>query len=261
MNDVEHIPVRPNINNSQNKIKRTVLDNIKDSKDPEVQQVLNKKPDVFNIETMKTKEEQEVIRPDTSSSWLIVILAIIIVILIVVVIYYVLKYNAVSTTVAATAVPPNIVKPIKHDGYLHNNYTQKLMHPQADIQMQNIPVINTKNVNLEKPKNFVEPTKQELDDIINRLNSNTKNNTSSGALDTLPTITEISEDESEQNTQNNSDDGNTDNYVEEQAEARENKVQIDKKIEELIMSDDNLDNDIIDDEIEDQFKKSILDDS
>lgn len=241
MNDIEHIPVKPNINNSAIRVKKNtnVLDNIKDSKDPEVQQILNKKNDVFNIEAMKTKEEQtqEVVTHDTSSSWLIVILAIIIVILIVVIIYYVLKYNAVSTV---ATIPANIVKPIKHDGYLHN-YTQKV-NPQPEIRMENIQKME-RIEHVEKPKNFVEPTKKDLDDIINRLNPD--NNKSDNKSDNnsenenTPVITEIQDDNSD-------------------VESSDNHISIDKKIEELIMSDDNLDNEIIDDDIEDQFKKNIL---
>lgn len=237
MNDIEHIPVKPNINNSAIRVKKNtnVLDNIKDSKDPEVQQILNKKNDVFNIEAMKTKEEQtqEVVTHDTSSSWLIVILAIIIVILIVVIIYYVLKYNAVSTV---ATIPANIVKPIKHDGYLHN-YTQKV-NTQPEIRMENIQKME-RIEHVEKPKNFVEPTKKDLDDIINRLNPDNNKSDNNSENENTPVITEIQDDNSD-------------------VESSDNHISIDKKIEELIMSDDNLDNEIIDDDIEDQFKKNIL---
>lgn len=244
MNDVEHIPVKPNINNSQPKVKKNILENIKD---PEVQQVLNKKKDVFNIESMKTKEEQVVIKADTSSSWLIVVLAIIIVILIIVVIYYVLKYNAVSS---AAAIPVNIVKPINHDGYLHN-FSQQSIHQPPIIQMTNI----------EKPKKFVEPTKKDLDDVLQRLSDN--NSPKIQEIKDEDEVNKVNEDNKSDIASNDSTNGSVfapSNEREENNELEENKIKIDKKIEELIMSDDNLDNDIIDDDIEDEFRKSILED-
>lgn len=165
--DTEHIPVRPKVNTS--KIAANIFEN---SKDPDVQKVLSKKPDVLDMSSAPTKEEINSQKEDISGGkpWVVIALSVIIVILVAVIIYYALKYNSLLT---------------KLEG----------QQPQPEVQMEHIPrqMVNEPPAQREPPQqNKNKPTPQELDSILLKIN---KTKLEPIEEETESKITEINSDE------------------------------------------------------------------
>jgi hypothetical protein len=171
MSDIEHLPVRPNMNNAYAKnakprqtseVSRPSLDDV--NKDPSMQRFFKKKTDALEIDSIETKEEKKskesapknFSRKEEGFSWVIIALAIVIIILIIIVIYYVLKYSQVSGN---DIIPASVVKPTP-DGILGAMFDSS----------QKKELVTS------------EPSKKDLDSVLNRLS----------------TITEVSEDEHEE---------------------------------------------------------------
>lgn len=158
MSDIEHLPVRPNINNSiealtkQTRHKSSSIpmqensDLFYDNKDPDIQKYITKrKTDALELDSVATKEEKsskENYKPDTGFSWVIIALTVVIVILIMIIVYYVLKYNEISQN--AVVIPANAVKP-------------------------SVAMLPSSNVLTAIAVQQVPTSKKELDSVINRL--------------------------------------------------------------------------------------------
>ena len=161
MDDSEYIPVKPNINNyakfnqKQKKVESTQDNIFSNNKDSDIQEYINKKNiDAKTLDSVITKEERDAKSANTSvknnegSSWIIIILAIIVIVLILVIIYYVINYNNLSV---GEIIPESVIK------------------PTYPVQAINMP---TQNYNMPtKPRNFVDPTKKDLNDALNKLTS------------------------------------------------------------------------------------------
>ncbi|MGL5934496.1 MAG: type VII secretion EssA family protein [Cetobacterium sp.] len=174
MDDNDYLPVRPNVNNytkrpqsslSQNIIqppiskKENLSESLMKNRDPDVQQIVNKKQnDVLTMQSKETKEEKEA-KESTSTkesdsskeskgtSWIIIILAVVIILLILVIIYYAVNYANLFPN--APPIPENVVKPNNSMNQIDNPYIHS-MPP--------------------KPKDYIEPTKNDLDSVLSQLN-------------------------------------------------------------------------------------------
>jgi hypothetical protein len=131
MSDIDHLPVRPNINsNGFQKSNRSRISNetsrpslFENNKDPDIQKfITKKKTDALEINSPRTKEEKQSKeqKDDTPKkegySWVVIGLAIVIIILIIIVIYYVLKYNESSND--PVPIPASVVKPSVQNGII-----------------------------------------------------------------------------------------------------------------------------------------------
>lgn len=182
MSDIDHLPVRPNINNHAS-VKPSLNASLNtshntnnlfsNSKDTDVQFINKKRADALKIDPLKmdiplTKEERiakgvkelrdkdaESEKRNEGSSWIIIILAVIIIILIMIIVYYVINYNRL--TVPAVLIPESVVKPS----------TKTSLNTGVNKSIQN----NVAHGLAPKAKNFVDPTKDELNDVLKRLNT------------------------------------------------------------------------------------------
>lgn len=185
MSDIEHLPVRPNIgiqnNNARLRSKVAEHNNIFNSTmDPDVKRVISKNDSIDNESQVtkeeritkgvknirdaekKSKEENAEEPPKNQwSSWIIISLAVIIIVLIIIIIYYVIQYN--TTLLDKTIIPENIVRPSVNMGQIPHTITHM---PQPVYQTPQQPV---QNVSV-KPKNFVDPTKNDLMTALKELN-------------------------------------------------------------------------------------------
>ena len=183
MSDIEHLPVRPNIgiqnNNTRLRPKPVGQNNIfNNSIDPDVKRVISKNDSIDN-ESQVTKEERitkgvknlrdaekkgkegntESEPKNQWSSWIIISLAVIIIVLIIIIIYYVIQYN--TTILDKTIIPENVVRPspnaipMQTIAHLPQQTYQTAQQQQALQQP-------SRNVDPVKPKNFVDPTKNDL---------------------------------------------------------------------------------------------------
>lgn len=183
----KHIPVLPNINNHSRE--SSLFAN---SKDADIQQFINKKQsNALLFDSPPTKEElvskgiretrtREKERSKQSSdndtddgpkneggSWVIITLAIIIIILIIIIVYYVINYN--KLTLPVKLVPASVVKPSSFN-------TATLSEIQPEISnvvpstMNPVPVF-PKPILSSKPRNFIDPTKNDLNSVLSRLNT------------------------------------------------------------------------------------------
>jgi flagellar basal body-associated protein FliL len=190
MSDIDFLPVRPNINNSEKILRHSIKQKTTEqdqgifanSKDSDVQQFINKKKiDAFSSESPSTKEEQrdqrdkkdktdkksEDAKKNEGSSWIIIILAIIVIILILIIVYYVINYNnlSVGQIIPESVVKPTItgpaVNPISYASPSQINPTSQINPPShAPPSQNNAP---------KKPRNYVEPTKKDLDAALSKL--------------------------------------------------------------------------------------------
>lgn len=172
--DSDYIPVRPNINNGKRYVAPSIMqppvqkkDNMSEllmkNKDPDVQQVINKNQNnALTMQSKETKEEKESEKEEKNipeskgTSWVVIILAVIIILLILVIIYYVMNYNNLFPT--APPIPDSVVKPS-----LYPNAKQAAL--EVNPYSQSMP---------PKPKDYVEPTKSDLDSVLNQLNKPSK---------------------------------------------------------------------------------------
>jgi hypothetical protein len=143
MSDFEHISIKPDLRNIGSKKKRSIFD---DNKDPDVQKILNKKRiDILDVKTPTEEDISSKKQSDEGASpILIIVLVVIVVILLIIIIYYVLKQNKI------TPIPENIVKSHARDS------------PPP-------PSSGSRESEITKPKNFVEPTEVELNEILNKI--------------------------------------------------------------------------------------------
>lgn len=148
MSDLEHIPVRPNINSSnyaRKEVEKPDTSIFLDKKDPDIQRVLTKKS-VLDMKTEPTQEE----KTSEKSSYVVIALCIVIVILIAIIVYYVLQYNNLvnekNTTINMMNTLPFINRPKVH----------KIEEPEGPQP--------------QKIEN--KASEEELDDIMERLNKN-----------------------------------------------------------------------------------------
>jgi cytoskeletal protein RodZ len=198
MSDIEHLPVRPNIGiqNNNARLRAKVIDHntlFNNTMDPDVKRVISKNDSIDNESQItkeeritkgvknlraaekKTKEENGEETPKNQwSSWIIISLAVIIIVLIIIIIYYVIQYN--TTLLDKTIIPENIVRP-------SSNITQKqpvqtithmpqqvYQHSQQQHSQPQHSQQPTQNVAPVKPKNFVDPTKNDLMAALKELN-------------------------------------------------------------------------------------------
>lgn len=181
MSDIEHLPVRPNIGVQKNNMRpRPIVSDhniFVNSLDPDVKRVISKKDNIDN-ESQVTKEERitkgvKNLRDaekskDSSetpknqwSSWIIISLAVIIIVLIIIIIYYVIQYN--TTLLDKTIIPEDVIRPTQGMPQ-HMQMTpqiQQVYHPIQQAPQNSTPV---------KPKNFVDPTKNDLSNALKELN-------------------------------------------------------------------------------------------
>jgi len=191
MSDIEHLPVRPNIGiqkNNNSRLRPKINDHnnniFNDTIDPDVKRVISKNDSIDNesqvtreeritkgIKTLRTAERkndestknEKVEEPKNQwSSWIIISLAVIIIVLIIVIIYYVIQYN--TTLLDKTIIPENIIRPSQN---VSANYMQPM---QTIAQIQQEGYQNQQNVAPVKPKNFVDPTKNDLMSALKKLN-------------------------------------------------------------------------------------------
>lgn len=161
MSDIEHLPVRPNINSSYSKKTRVAGDvsrhNIlENSADSDIQKFVNKKKtDALELESTPTREEKNV-TPSSPKvegfSWVVIGLAVVIIILIIIVIYYVLKYNEVSNS---DIIPSSVVKPSPSNNPLNSLING--VFGGGEVK----PTLEMKK----------EPTHKELDSVLDRLST------------------------------------------------------------------------------------------
>lgn len=175
MSDIDHLPVRPNINNAYQKSTKPRIPSdlsksglLDDSRDPDIQKFVNKKKtDTLEFESTPTKEEKQSKESEKNAppkeekgySWVVIGLAIVIIILIVIVIYYVLKYNEVSH--AGDLIPNSVVKPTNSSilGSMFGIVPSVPITPAAPAVVAAVPVKQT------------EPTKKDLDSVLIRLST------------------------------------------------------------------------------------------
>ena len=183
MSEIGHLPVRPNIgnfqrmNNNMNSA-NSHPDIFMGNTDPDVQSILNKKQNIVNMETQITKEERlsrlkEKEKKNSSqemplerkrdnqndnqneksneknqgTSWIIIALAFIVIILIIIIVYYVISYN--TTLLNTTIIPEKVIRPSKAEKFIEN---------RNDIYLT-----------VPKPKNYIEPTKNDLNSVLSKL--------------------------------------------------------------------------------------------
>lgn len=167
MSDIDHLPVRPNINNAYQKSTKSRMPSdlgksslLDDNRDPDIQKFVNKKKtDTLEFESTPTKEEKQSKESEKNAppkeekgySWVVIGLAIVIIILIVIVIYYVLKYNEVSH--AGDLIPNSVVKPTQAS-------ILGSMFGPVPATTQIVPVAKQ-----------AEPTKKDLDSVLTRLST------------------------------------------------------------------------------------------
>ncbi len=223
MSNPNYLPVRPNINNYasanvQNMVNRPVNKSINKpigkpeqnifskSADPDVQQFINKKADVLSMEAVNTKEEAtantETIADDNGAknkgtSWIIIILSVIIILLIMIIIYYVINYN---NLVSGEVIPESVVKPTMHQ-LQGNDIVHKSLPNSGPIQMQPPVMMASVSMGVKKPRNYVEPSKQDLDDTLKKMSQLSK-------IEELPEeeIEEVGEKETGDENKFNTDD-------------------------------------------------------
>lgn len=162
MSDIDHLPVRPNINNTYSRNTKSRIPNdlnksglLDDSRDPDIQKFINKKKtDTLELESLPTKEEKyskesekNVPKKEQGYSWVVIGLAVVIIILIIIVVYYVLKYNEVSN--GSDLIPNNIIKPSSILNNVFGTVTNPTTQPEKVL--------------------IQEPTKKDLDSVLNRL--------------------------------------------------------------------------------------------
>jgi cytoskeletal protein RodZ len=177
MSDIEHLPVRPNIGVQKNigRLRPIINDQniFNNSLDPDVKRVISKNDNIDN-ESQVTKEERvtkgvknlrdaekkskEETEPPKNqwSSWIIISLAVIIIVLIIIIIYYVIQYN--TTLLDKTIIPEDVIRPTPH------------MTPQIQQVYHSIQPQPTQESTPVKPKNFVDPTKNDLSNALKELN-------------------------------------------------------------------------------------------
>lgn len=164
MSEIEHLPVRPNINirpvPKQSDTNYMYRENTKDlgvsSMSDNMTHYSSKKANVLDFESKPTMEEQTLKENSKNNkksepiSWVVIALGIIVVILIAIIIYYVLKYNTKildrDSVIHENAIKPNI---------------QKLLN-----SVGNRPSV-TDNSNTSE--HYVEATKDELDSVLTKL--------------------------------------------------------------------------------------------
>lgn len=221
MSDIDHVPIRPNINYQRasstgfkqpvNKKTQNNFDNkeasiFADSTDPDILQFIKRTPNALSLDSVPTKEEriskgvgelrekeksQKVEQNSTekkiqeeeiktkSSGWIIIVLAVIVIILILIIVYYVLNYNNIITP--AAIIQDNVVKPSSFQNIMNKDQLSHNIR-MAPIQMDSMKnnsvndYINSKPV---KPKDYVEPTKSDLDSVLNRLSAKSDSNSDS----------------------------------------------------------------------------------
>jgi hypothetical protein len=190
-----HIPIIPNINTTQSKKqRRNIFDGEKDSNIADVPYIPRKKIDILDLETQKTNEELSSKKEDNGLSWVIIALVIVVIILLIAITYYILAKNSDK----ATPIPLDVLKP----NPIHNQMSQmaqQMQHPpmqHSPMQhppMQHSPMqhppmqhphvqhppMQQDEVDINKPitsrpKIYVEPTGDELDDVLERV-QNMKN--------------------------------------------------------------------------------------
>lgn len=165
MKDDEYLPVKPNINN-YNRLdgKATIKQRVSPNLDSNVKEYIsNKKTDALKLDSPLTREEVEANEnnkyaeadKNKGTSWVLIILAVIVIILICIIIYYVINYN--KLTVGAI-IPDSIVKPSMINHYNGN--------PAVNIENP-----TTHSLEPKKPGNFVEPSKEDLDNAYSKLAS------------------------------------------------------------------------------------------
>lgn len=146
MEDVERLPVRPNIHatplKQEKKKQKGIFD---DSKDPDIQKYINKpKVDILELKTNPTKEEEDAKKENESNNtWILVALIVVVVVLIIIIVYFVLKNHKTSDPV-----PHHIVK-----------------HAPPPVYAAP-PVVS-------KPADYVEATEKELDSVLENIDLNT----------------------------------------------------------------------------------------
>lgn len=175
MSDIEHLPVRPNINNSYQKITKPRVSSdlcrsnlLDDSKDPDIQRFINKKKtDALELESLPTNEEKQSKeskerekstdppKKEGGFSWVIIALAVVIIILIIIVIYYVLKYNEVAN--GTDLIPASVVKPSPINGIISGVFGGTDTKKSKIIEIM--------------PSPRTEPTKKDLDSVLSRLST------------------------------------------------------------------------------------------
>ena len=180
MSDIEHLPVRPNIGIQKNigRLRPIVNDQniFNNSLDPDVKRVISKKDSIDN-ESQVTKEERvtkgiknlrdaekkskEETEPPKNqwSSWIIISLAVIIIVLIIIIIYYVIQYN--TTLLDKTIIPEDVIRPTYMPQNMQIQPVQQVYHSIQQPIQESTPV---------KPKNFVDPTKNDLSNALRELN-------------------------------------------------------------------------------------------
>lgn len=139
----DHIPVMPNITLDRNRNNaRNTNNSLRDSKDPDVQQILRTNEPPHKMESPATEEEQQS-KANGQLSWLVIALVIIIIILLIAVIYYVF-----ANVPKKAPVPQTIAKP------LPKPVQESAPHVQQPVDE--------------------EPTKEDLDSALNLLKANTE---------------------------------------------------------------------------------------
>lgn len=275
MSETKHIPVRPNINNgSQSANKSNGPPGLfLDMSDKDVQHVISKKKtNALELKSEPTMEEQgikalekrekshssedsESTEADNSapksskgSSWVIIALAVIVIALIIIIIYYVIQYNNLNS---APPIPENVVKPSSLQNMMASATAPAMLNPginqnngnNAHFAQKN----STQNNMLAKPKNYVEPSKSDLNSVLDRLSTITEESETSPEVknntckqNSIPKITEYIEDD-EVNTE--------DKMVETKAEiAKTDEMENDTKeeislnntLKEMIMQNDDV---------------------
>lgn len=246
MSDIEHLPVRPNIGIQKNNMRRVrPNDNIKilnSSMDPDVKNIISKGNTIDN-ESQITKEEriskgvknlrdaEKTTKDEKSSeppknqwsSWIIISLAVIIIVLIIIIIYYVIQYN--TTILDKTIIPESVIKP--------SNMIQ--MQPVQSVQSVQ-PINSAQQNSIAKPKNFVDPSKNDLMDALKKLNETKLETIPEEKEDTPIVITTTQLEPIEQISPKKivelTDDEEKENLME---------THINSTLEDLIFNDDNID--------------------
>jgi cytoskeletal protein RodZ len=184
MSDNEHLPVRPNIGVQNNNMRMRQKANdhtsaFNNSIDPDLKHVINKNGSIDNesqitreeriskgVKTLrsaekKSKESKDEEPKNQWSSWIIISLAVIIIVLIIIIIYYVIQYN--TTILDKTIIPESVVRP----SHMHMQPMQTISQIPHQAVYQNTPPIQNTPA---KPKNFVDPTKNDLMAALNEFN-------------------------------------------------------------------------------------------
>jgi uncharacterized integral membrane protein len=272
----KHIPVLPNINNHSRE--SSLFAN---SKDADIQQFINKKQsNALLFDSPPTKEElvskgiretrtREKERSKQSSdnananannrsdtddgpkneggSWVIITLAIIIIILIIIIVYYVINYN--KLTLPVKLVPASVVKPSSFNAATLSEIQPEISNVAPSI-MNTLPVF-PKPILSSKPRNFIDPTKNDLNSVLSRLNTiKEQDDKEDGEIFTV-------EDSHKDQDQ---DQGSQDDIITPQEKAEEPKIDIKNpddltdEIKSMIMNNYSDDEDNFDPEMIDNFE-------